>query len=129
MLKTVKNGSGIRVDPPPVFFKIPTFSRFFSGNVPYYYHYYLKSFLADMRTSLKVNPILSLHILALLPGCVLEAAWLTLELTSKKHFPPFGDDQNHDKHFPTDLQTSLFELSVDKVYFFQMIYIFLMKFK
>ena len=31
MLKTVKNGSGIRVDPPPVFFKIPTFSRFFGG--------------------------------------------------------------------------------------------------
>ena len=31
MLKTVKNGSGIRVDPPPVFFKIPTFSRFFLG--------------------------------------------------------------------------------------------------
>ena len=30
MLKTVKNGCGIRVDPPPpVFFKIPTFSRFF----------------------------------------------------------------------------------------------------
>ena len=24
MLKTVKNGSGIRVDPPPCFFKIPT---------------------------------------------------------------------------------------------------------
>ena len=35
MLKTVKNGSGIRVDPPPCFFKIPTFSRFFFGNVPY----------------------------------------------------------------------------------------------
>ena len=34
MLKTVKNGSGIRVDPPPCFFKIPTFSRFFFGNVP-----------------------------------------------------------------------------------------------
>ena len=34
MLKTVKNGSGIRVDPPPCFFKIPTFSRFFSENVP-----------------------------------------------------------------------------------------------
>ena len=31
MLKTVKNGSGIRVDPPPCFFKIPTFSRFFWG--------------------------------------------------------------------------------------------------
>ena len=31
MLKTVKNGCGIRVDPPPVFFKIPTFSRFFFG--------------------------------------------------------------------------------------------------
>ena len=29
MLKTVKNGSGIRVDPPPRFFKIPTFSRLF----------------------------------------------------------------------------------------------------
>ena len=30
MLKTVKNGCGIRVDPPPpFFFKIPTFSRFF----------------------------------------------------------------------------------------------------
>ena len=29
MLKTVKNGSGIRVDPPPCFFKIPTFSRYF----------------------------------------------------------------------------------------------------
>ena len=29
MLKTVKNGSGIRVAPPPCFFKIPTFSRFF----------------------------------------------------------------------------------------------------
>ena len=30
MLKTVKNGCGIRVDPPPpCFFKIPTFSRFF----------------------------------------------------------------------------------------------------
>ena len=28
MLKTVKSGSGIRVDPPPVFFKIPTFSPF-----------------------------------------------------------------------------------------------------
>ena len=37
MLKTVKNGSWILVDlPPPVFFffKIPTFSRFFSGNFP-----------------------------------------------------------------------------------------------
>ena len=37
MLKTVKNGSGIRVDPPPLFFffKIPTFSRFFwGGSVP-----------------------------------------------------------------------------------------------
>ena len=35
MLKTVKNGSGIRVDPPPpCFFKIPTFSRFFLDNVP-----------------------------------------------------------------------------------------------
>ena len=32
MLKTVKNGCGIRVDPPPCFFKIPTFSRnFFWG--------------------------------------------------------------------------------------------------
>ena len=31
MLKTVKNGCGIRVDPPPCFFKIPTFSRFFLG--------------------------------------------------------------------------------------------------
>ena len=31
MLKTVKHGSGIRVDPPPCFFKIPTFSRFFFG--------------------------------------------------------------------------------------------------
>ena len=31
MLKTVKNGCGIRVDPPPCFFKIPTFSRFFGG--------------------------------------------------------------------------------------------------
>ena len=31
MLKTVKHGSGIRVDPPPCFFKIPTFSRFFLG--------------------------------------------------------------------------------------------------
>ena len=31
MLKTVKHGSGIRVDPPPCFFKIPTFSRFFGG--------------------------------------------------------------------------------------------------
>ena len=32
MLKTVKNGSGIRVGPPPpFFFKIPTFSRFFFG--------------------------------------------------------------------------------------------------
>ena len=31
MLKTVKHGSGIRVDPPPWFFKIPTFSRFFLG--------------------------------------------------------------------------------------------------
>ena len=30
MLKTVKHGSGIRVDPPPpCFYKIPTFSRFF----------------------------------------------------------------------------------------------------
>ena len=30
MLKTVKNGCGIRVDPPPpCFFKIPPFSRFF----------------------------------------------------------------------------------------------------
>ena len=37
MLKTVKNGSGIGVDPPPCFFKIPTFSRFFFfGSVPYY---------------------------------------------------------------------------------------------
>ena len=35
MLKTVKNGSGIWVDPPPpCFFKIPTFSRFFLDNVP-----------------------------------------------------------------------------------------------
>ena len=37
MLKTVKNGSGIREDPPPpcfFSFKIPTFSRFFFGNVP-----------------------------------------------------------------------------------------------
>ena len=35
MLKTVKNGSGIGVDPPPpCFFKIPTFSRFFFGSVP-----------------------------------------------------------------------------------------------
>ena len=35
MLKTVKNGSGILVDPPAplffFFFKIPTFSRFFGG--------------------------------------------------------------------------------------------------
>ena len=32
MLKTVKNGSGIREEtPPPLFFKIPTFSRFFWG--------------------------------------------------------------------------------------------------
>ena len=31
MLKTVKHGSGIREDPPPCFFKIPTFSRFFLG--------------------------------------------------------------------------------------------------
>ena len=29
MLNTVKNGCGIRVDHPPCFFKIPTFSRFF----------------------------------------------------------------------------------------------------
>ena len=34
MLKTVKNGNGIRVD-PPCFFKIPTFSRFFLADVPY----------------------------------------------------------------------------------------------
>ena len=34
MLKTVKNGSGIRVDHPPCFFKIPTFSRFFFADVP-----------------------------------------------------------------------------------------------
>ena len=34
MLKTVKNGCGIRVDPPPCFFKIPTFSRFFFGERP-----------------------------------------------------------------------------------------------
>ena len=37
MLKTVKNGSWILVDlPPPVFFffKIPTFSRLFLGDVP-----------------------------------------------------------------------------------------------
>ena len=34
MLKTVKNGCGIRVDPPPCFFKIPTFSRFFFGELP-----------------------------------------------------------------------------------------------
>ena len=41
MLKTVKNGSGIRVDPPPLFFfKIPTFSRFFGGGAS------LKAFMA-----------------------------------------------------------------------------------
>ena len=35
MLKTVKNGSGIRVDPhPPVFSKFPHFPVF-SANVPY----------------------------------------------------------------------------------------------
>ena len=34
MLKTVKNGSGIGVDPLPCFFKIPTFSRFFGGGRP-----------------------------------------------------------------------------------------------
>ena len=34
MLKTVKNGNGIGVDPPPVFFKIPTFSRFFFWQRP-----------------------------------------------------------------------------------------------
>ena len=31
MLKTVKNGSGIRVDPPPVFSKFPHFPVFFLG--------------------------------------------------------------------------------------------------
>ena len=37
MLKTVKNGSGIGVDPPPpVFFKIPPFSRFFGGGAGCY---------------------------------------------------------------------------------------------
>ena len=34
MLNTVKNGCGIRVDHPPCFFKIPTFSRFFFGRRP-----------------------------------------------------------------------------------------------
>ena len=34
MLKTVKHGSGIRTDPPPCFFKIPTFSRFFFWERP-----------------------------------------------------------------------------------------------
>ena len=36
MLKTVKNGNGIRVDPSPCFLKIPTFSRYFflGGSVP-----------------------------------------------------------------------------------------------
>ena len=31
MLKTVKNGSGIRVDPPPVFSKFPHFPVFVGG--------------------------------------------------------------------------------------------------
>ena len=36
MLKTVKNGSGIRVDPPPLFFQNShIFPFFFVGNVPY----------------------------------------------------------------------------------------------
>ena len=34
MLNTVKNGCGIRVDHPPCFFKITTFSRFFFGRRP-----------------------------------------------------------------------------------------------
>ena len=34
MLKTVKNGSGIGVDPPPVFSKFPHFPVFFFGSVP-----------------------------------------------------------------------------------------------
>ena len=34
MLKTVKNGSGIRVDPPPVFSKFPHFPVFFLADVP-----------------------------------------------------------------------------------------------
>ena len=34
MLKTVKNGSGIWVEPLPCFFEIPTFSRFFFGQRP-----------------------------------------------------------------------------------------------
>ena len=34
MLKTVKNGSGIRVDPPPVFSKFPHFPVFWGGYVP-----------------------------------------------------------------------------------------------
>ena len=37
MLKTVKHGSGIREDPPPCFFKIPTFSRFFLGGASLMY--------------------------------------------------------------------------------------------
>ena len=34
MLKTVKHGSGIRVDPPPVFSKFPHFPVFFGGELP-----------------------------------------------------------------------------------------------
>ena len=34
MLKTVKNGSGILVDPPPVFFQNSHIFRFFLADVP-----------------------------------------------------------------------------------------------
>ena len=45
MLKTVKNGCGIRVDPPPpLFLKIPPFSRFFlGGSFPYHFVVHLSS--------------------------------------------------------------------------------------
>ena len=40
MLKTIKNGSGIRVDPPPVF-QISHIFPFFFGNVPQSQNTYL----------------------------------------------------------------------------------------
>ena len=55
MLKTVKHGSGIRVGPPPCFFKIPTFSRFFFGNVPIASFLFLLVFFLNMFVNLKLE--------------------------------------------------------------------------
>ena len=56
MLKTVKKWKWDSGRPPPLFFKIPTFSRFFGGgNVPYHHYQYSSNLSMRGRIYLRLN--------------------------------------------------------------------------